>query len=106
MAGATLNREACPRGGNKQALNPMTLHILAENTQRQGNYLAHRQETIVHLISNKAANWPEGIECLGRYLYTVSSVSVFLCTPAAEEPVAGQPDRCIDHCLPASLPPT
>ena len=76
MAGTTLNGEDGPRGGNKQALNPITLHILVENTLRQENYLAQRQETIVHLISNKTANWPQGIECLSRYVYAASVSSV------------------------------
>lgn len=76
MAGTTLNWEDCPRGGNKQALNPITLHILVENTWRQENYLEKRWETIVHLISHKTANWLQGIECISRYAHAASVSSV------------------------------
>lgn len=87
MASTTLNWEDCPGGGNKQALNPITLHILVGNTVRQGNYLAHRQETIVHLISNNTENWLQGIEQLAGYVYAakVSLVIQSLYAPLLQQ---------------------
>lgn len=99
MAGTTLNCEDCPRGGNKQALNPITLHILVENTWRQENYIAHGLETIVHLIRNKTAHWLQGVECISRYAYAASVSSVICCglymchcCSGGVGPVAGQSD--------------
>lgn len=74
-----MNLEVCPKGRDNHALNPITLHILVENTCRQENYFAHRQETIAHLISIQTPHWLQVTECIGRYVYAakVSSLIQF-----------------------------